>query len=298
MPRGRSKGISIQQRDLDILIGLGTASCLTSKSIRGRWFPEDKTGEATRRRLKRFAEHQLIQSISLAVSQINRVGRMPQVHRLLAYGADIVEDATGMRPPRIAKSDPPKPHALLHRAGMGHIVLEFNAACQLNELPEPQWLLEYDAATNVPLNAPLSQRYLIRWDVPINDTQTATCWPDALCQFTLPGKDRTWNLAIAWEYDRSTETHNQLAGKLDAYEGWLKHKAYRGVFPNADDARVFFVVPSAERLRNTIRAIKDHPAAATVRLAVAPECDSTRVLNAPIWHQIDRDRRAILMGSQ
>jgi len=196
----------------------------------------------------------------------------------LPLGADLVEDETGFRPPRVAKSDPPKPHTLLHRAGMGHIVLEFNTACQLNNIPVPQWLLEYDAVPNLPLNAPLSKRYLIRWDVPISNTETATCWPDALCLFTLPGKDRNWQLAIAWEYDRSTETQSQLAQKMPAYGGWIQHKIYQSLFLQADDARIFFVVQSEQRLHNIMSAIQDSLVGPAVRLATAENCGSTTVL--------------------
>ncbi|MEZ6055487.1 MAG: replication-relaxation family protein [Planctomycetaceae bacterium] len=294
MSRGRSKGLAIQSRDIAILKGLGLASCLTSDSIRERWFPGDKTGEATRRRLQRFAEQGLTQRVAISVSRINQPGRMPLVHRLLPLGADVVEDETGIRPLRVAKSDPPKPYTLLHRAGMGEIVLRFNEACALHNLPEPQWLLEYDTIPGTPPNAPLSRRYLTRWDVPISKDETSVCWPDALCLFTLPTPTRTWHLAIAWEYDRSTETHSQFARKLPAYQSWLEHRLYKQLFPTVDDARIFVVVKTDERLSHLVATIKEHPASDLVRLTTHDACRPTDMLSESIWRYCDGQTRAIL----
>ena len=244
--------------------------------------------------MKLFADHGLTQRIAISVSRQQRPGRMPLVHRLTPMGADFVEDETGQRPPRVARSDPPKPHTLLHRAGMGECILRFNAACRNQGFSEPEWVLEYDAVPGTPPSAPLSQRFFLRWDVPLKDGQTAACWPDALCKFTLPKNDRLWKMVIAWEYDRSTDKHSQLAGKMPGYDGWLKHRLDRQLFPDADAARIFFVVPSKDRRNNTIATLKDGPAASHVRLTTLDEFQPESLLTEPIWWTPSGECRSII----
>lgn len=87
---------------------------------------------------------------------------------------------------------------------MAKVQLAVNDACLLKNLPKPDWILEYDPVWGAPLNAPLSERFILRHDFPAAAGKL-TCWPDAACLLSITHKGQSLELAILWEYDRSTE---------------------------------------------------------------------------------------------
>ena len=79
----------------------------------------------------------------------------------------------------------------------------------------------------------------------------------------------------------------------------LAAEVYRKHWPNVPNAavRVFFVVPSEERLRNIALTIKDLPGGDYVRLAVAGDVTAQRVFTDPIWRTVGGETRPILRNS-
>lgn len=291
------KGLHLQPRDLSLLAQLGEFGLLPTDVLHARHFPDDKTGMAARRRLRLLADHGLIQTVAIAVARTGTPGRLPAFHRLTCTGADMLLHETGIQSQRPARSEIPKPHTILHRAGMARVALAFTDACRLNGLTLPTWHFEFDCVSGVSRTAPLSQRFLLRHDFAASGGTPLTCWPDALCRFVLTHQSRSWQLAIAWEYDRSTETHRQIKEKLDAYVPWLRNRAHRRAVPEAADARVFFVVPSVERLTNLVSSFRTHPCAPAVRLAVAGELVHETVLSATMWQPLDGSAARTILGA-
>jgi hypothetical protein len=289
------RGLYLQPRDFDLFGDLGEFPILSTKVIHDRYFPADRTGVAARRRLHLLALHQLIQTIAVSIARANKPGRMPTFHRLTPYGAEVLLHETGNQAPRPCRSEITKPHTLLHRAGMSEAALSFTDACKAFNLPRPVWHFEYDTVAGVPPTASLSRRFLLRHDFPATAGRSLLCWPDALCQFLLPKGEQTWQLAIAWEFDRSTESHAQIKTKLDGYLPWLAQRSYHRAMPQALDARVFFVVPSEKRRSELIRSLAKHPAATAVRLAVFGDLTPATLLTLPIWRPLDgSDSRPII----
>ena len=297
MSRGKSektKGLRLQSRDLDLLTTLGEVGLLDTLTLHRRFFPQDKTLRSCRRRLQLYADYDLTQQVFVRLSSTKRNGRLPTIHRLTKKGADILQVETGQRPLRFARSDPPKlTHTLLHRLGMAKVQLAVNDACLLKKLPKPEWILEYDPIPSAALTAPLSERFILRHDFPVAAGKV-TCWPDAACLLSIPHKGQPLELAILWEYDRSTEGHLQLADKMPGYESFLSTKAYQRLWPNARGVRIFFVVQSKQRLRNVIETIRESKAAQLVRLAVVSDLTPKRLLTDRIWWTVKGELRAIL----
>jgi hypothetical protein len=101
-------------------------------------------------------------------------------------------------------------------------------------------------------------------------------------------------LALLWEFDRSTETHTQLAEKLPGYASLVQTEGWRRIFPAAQAVRIFFVVPSPERLQNCLTTFRQAEVAGLFRFAVVNDVTPDRFLTAPIWHTIAGEKRAIL----
>ena len=223
-------------------------------------------------------------------------GRSPTYYRLTETAADFIERETGNRPTRIARSSPPSARTILHRVGMARVVLAMNDACSLHGLAQPEWFLEYDSVAEVPGMAPFSRRFHLCHQFVLDDRTKLTCWPDAGCSLTIPHNGTTAQLAILWEFDRSTETLQQLKAKMPPYAHFFQTHAYRKHWPAAKEARIFFIVPSLQRLENAVTALRTEAAASIVRLATVTDMKPDCVLTKPIWSTVDGQRRSILPG--
>lgn len=287
-------GVRLQERDFELLSELGTVIWMSTDTIHRRHFPVDTSGEATRRRLRSLAAHGLIESFDLHITVAGKNGRSPRYHRLTQYGAEVLADAVGIKCPRVMKAQPPKPHTIQHRAGMGETLLNFSDACDAKGLPRSEWFLEYDATRFATANAPFHERFLICDEVTDSTGRAHRVWPDALSTLNVPHGGTVAQLALAWEYDRGTETLTQVRDKLDPYAIWIAEKRYQTHFPDARDVRTCFVLPSRRRMESVIEAVRDHRAASYLRFVTVADFTADRILDAPIWHCADGQAKRIL----
>lgn len=292
-----TRTIHLQDRDITMLTELGEVPLLDTEAIHARYFPKDTSMRACRRRLRLFNAHGLIQTLHISIIRTDRPGRMPAIHRLTPEGADLIESETGIRPPRPARSDPPKPNTLLHRLGMAKVQLVMNDACKLQGLPKPEWILEYDARPNLPPTAKLTERYILCREFPLGTGALRRCWPDAACLLAIPHQGKQWRLAILWEYDRSTEARSQLLEKVPGYESLLATATWRQLFHDLHAVRIFFVVPSRQRLTTVADTFRETSITSHVRIAVTADLTPPNLLAAPIWMTPAGDARALFSTS-
>ncbi|TWT51741.1 hypothetical protein KOR42_34280 [Thalassoglobus neptunius] len=295
--RGNSKGIPgirLQDRDLDILRELGQVLWMDTRLIQCRHFHSDRTGEATRRRLRVLAANRIIESFDLQVTIRPGDGRMPRFHRLLPYAAELLVELTGVPPTRLLTSSPPKPHTVQHRAGMGETLLRFEDAREMKSLPESKWFLEYDRSESASGKSPFHERFTICYSVLDNGGKSHRVWPDALSSLNVPMKGQVSQLVLAWEFDRGTETLKQIVEKLDPYALWIASRGYREQFPSSVDVRVCFVLPSMRRLKSVIEATNMHPVAKFLRFVSFDEFTADRILSEPIWYDANGLAKRIL----
>lgn len=295
--RGNSNdgpGIRLQDRDFRILRELGTVLWMSTPLIQRRHFPSDRTGEATRRRLRTLAAFKIIDSFDLQVTLRPRDGRMPRFHRLLPYGAELLTEFTGVPPARLLTSSPPKPHTIQHRAGMGETLLRFEDARHSRSLPESHWFLEYDRDESANGKAQFHERYSICYSVLDNAGKSHRVWPDALASLNVPENGKVSQLALAWEFDRGTETLTQLKEKLDPYALWIASRGYREQFPSAADIRVCFVLPSMRRLKSVVESMKGHRIVPLLRFVSFDDFIPEHILSEPIWYDANGQPKRIL----
>jgi Replication-relaxation len=293
--------LRLQPRDLQLLNELGETGLLDTATIHRRHFPADRTGEACLRRLRLYAAHGLTEAIAPAVSfGLPRGGRLPAIHRLTPRGAAVLQEVTGEAPRRVLTSGP-RPETLLHRLGCAKLQLLVRDACAVAGFPAPAWIAEYDAVPGVGPNVPLSERFILCQMYRGADGTRHTCWPDAACLLSIPGRaigalPEPHALILLWEFDRSTETLKQVARKLPGYREFLARGDWRRAFPGAvqPTVRVFVVTPSAARLRHIADALRGHPGSEAVRLAVLGDLTPERFFTAPLFRTVVGDARPIL----
>ena len=295
MAPGQSKirPLVLQRRDYLVLIALGTSGTLDTNVIWRRFFFDDKTGQSCRRRMNRFAKHGLVLRTFIEISSANGNGRAPILYNLTPLGAKAVEDEQGVVGLRTAHGDRLSPTKLRHRAGIGEVVLSISDGCQLAGMPMPDWVLEYDTHDDVPKNATFSQRFRLCQEFKDGKGGRVICWPDAGCQLTFPDSNES-KLVLLLEYDRSTEDHPQLREKLPPYERFFAERRDRQLWPESQEAFLFFVFQTETRLRNAAKSFADKTLAPRIRMAVASELNDQSPITDPVWFTTALEQRALL----
>lgn len=298
-----AKTMQLQDRDLLLLTELAEVVVMDTETVHRRFFPEDRSNRACRRRLRLLAAHGLTRAIPMTVYYANqRGGKLPTIHCLAERGAELLSERTGAKPHRILRCDP-RPETLQHRLGVARLQLTVNDACAISGLPRPQWILEQDTQPGVPSTSPLSKRFILYETFPAADGKQISCRPDASSLVNIPKQSSqapTWEALIGyWEYDRSTELLRQVARKVPGYHELITKESFKKHWPDKAQPtiRVFFVAQSEQRLQNVAATIRDQPGAAYFRLTTTTELTPANFFTSPIWRTVQGDRRAILRNS-
>ena len=291
--------IRIQPRDLTLLTELREVGLLDTTTLHDRHFPADRTGKACLRRLALFSRHGLVEPICPSVSfGLPRGGRLPAIHRLTPRGAELLTSLTGEIGRRVA-SGSPKPETLLHRLGCAQLQLLLRDACTFAKLSPPCWIGEYETRSSATIRSPLSERFVLCQTYSLDDGRF-TCWPDAAALVSIPvaggPTGATHPLVLLFEYDRSTETLKQVAGKVPGYEQFLTRGDWRNLWPELvkPTVRVFFLTRSDERIHNIVAAIRELPGADAFRFAVFQRLQPGSFFSDAVWQTCQGDSRAIL----
>ena len=292
------KAIRVHARDVSLLSEVGEVGLLDVETLWKRHFHADRSGKACLRRLRLLCAHDLLLPISVSISFATEGrGRPRRLFRLTPRGAEVLEELTGRCDFHFSGKEL-RPETIMHRLGVAKLRLTVNDACALQKLPKPRWIGECDMVPGVHIEAKFSERFVICEKLPTPDGGYASCWPDASCSLRIPHPSAQGEatLLIYWEYDRSTETLTQVAGKIPGYQALLTSVTYQKHWPDVERpaVRVFFVVQSEDRLHNICDAIKNLQGAEHVRLAVVKDLKSDRLLTAPIWKTIAGEARPIL----
>lgn len=289
--------IRLQPRDLALLTELRDVGLLDTTTLHDRHFPADRTGKACLRRLALYARHGMVEPIAPSVSfGLPRGGRMPAIHRLTPRGAEVLGSFIGDTGRRVA-SGSPKPETLLHRLGCAQLQLLLRDACTLAKLSPPTWIGEYETRPGASIRSPLPERFVLCQTYAL-PTGRWTCWPDAaaLVSIPAPASSEPHPLVLLFEYDRSTETLKQVAGKVPGYEQLVARGDWRRFWPELvkPTVRVFFLTRSEERIRSVAAAIRELPGADAFRFAVFMRLKPATFFTDAVWQTCQGDCRAIL----
>ena len=166
--------VHFQKRDYDFLLILALVVILDVSTIRALWFPHDKTGEATLRRLRLLRSHGLISRMCFQeVSRTHQPGRVITLYRLTRAGAELLLEHLGVRVRRFLRKDP-RVQTILHRRDLGLVLLAAYESARLLDLPEPEAILEQDQVSGVRHDAKLSraERFILAEDLRNKEDET------------------------------------------------------------------------------------------------------------------------------
>lgn len=296
--RGRMVSIHLQRRDIEMLSLLGDVGILDTGLLHVRCFPE-VTLRRCQQRLKQHVEQGLIRLQKLAVWYGDQSSRVPTVFTLTERGADVVAEATGLRPFRVHRSDP-KPETFHHRLAIVKTRLSLDDGFQSLGLQLPQWIMEQDRSPDAKPNEPPSLQRLLYHAFP-EGNRTITCQPDAACRMSIPrdaarSEAGMIDLIAYFEIDRSTERRGQVLTKLPGYAAAVEQRSWLRYFPQAASApvRIFFVCQSQQRINSLRECLEENPLSSFLRFATMQELTARHPLNDAIWQDTTGRRREIV----
>ncbi len=287
--------VHIQQRDIDTMSLLGEVGLLDTQLLHSRCFANVSLRRC-QQRLQQHVAHGFLRVHRLAVWCGDKTGTVPTIFTLTERGADIVEEATGLRPTRVHRADP-KPETFHHRLEIVRTRLALDDGFRSLNLAVPEWIMEQDRRPDAKADSPPSTQRKLYHAFPIGN-RTITCQPDAACRMSIPRESSTGviDLIAYFEIDRSTERRLQVASKLPGYTALIEQRAWPRYFPTAASApvRLFFVCLTQKRIDSLRTHLADNPLASILRFATNRELTTRHPLTDAIWQDISSRRREIV----
>ena len=287
----------LQPRDREVLASLGENGVMDTDLIHAHHF-QDVSHRRCRQRLWLYQQHGLTRTTSLTLWTNENSRRAPTIHCLAERGVEVVLSLDGNRPLRVSKGEP-QPATIHHRLQIVHTKLVFDAACRVNGLTAPQWILEQDRDPAASSELPPNQRRLLYHS--FLDPPRCTCQPDAACRFAVPRDLSKPDAGVSdvigfFEIDLSSEGRKQILGKLPGYSRLLSRRTYCRYFRETDNAivRVFWVCRSMERIQSLCEKLSSEPVAQFFRFTTITEFTADSALTVPIWQDVVGKRREIL----
>ena len=284
--------IRINDRDLRTLATLGEYGVLDRSLCHALCFT-DFSPEWCRRNLCRLAGCGLIRATTLQVwhDEESRGGRIPTLYSLTGAGAEVVHARTGTYPRRVLRSDP-SPMTFWHRLQVVRVRVAFDTAAASVGLPPLSWVMEQDIRADAPKDAMPQHRRMLYHEFADERGGIVTCRPDAAAVMRIPhpsgDEAKVSTLAIHFEIDRSREGVVQCQGKLPGYAALFESRAFDRYWPDLRNSvhRVFWVVPSPQRIASLIAAFRGAPIASAFRFTTFADCVPNRVLTEPVWRDL------------
>jgi hypothetical protein len=291
MPRTRR--IRVNERQVRALAVIGEYGVLDRALCHALCFG-GSSQEWCRQNLARLAGAGLVRATSLQVwhdEEGSRGGRIPLLYSLTPAGAEVVHARTGAYPRRVLRSDP-SPTTFWHRLQIVRVRAAFDQAAEGAGLSAARWIMEQDIRPDAPQGAMPQCRRMLSHELHAEDGAVVTCRPDAAATLAIPHPSgesaKASTLAIHFEIDRSREGLAQCLGKVPGYSALFEKQAYARYWPTLTNPvyRVFWVVPSRQRIESLAAALRPFAIAAQFRFTTFADCQSERVLTQPVWYDL------------
>lgn len=299
----RPKAARVTNRDIPTLAGIGEYGVIDLKLCHAKFYAGFST-EWCRQCLRRLAEAGLVRETSLRVwfDAQSRSGRIPFLYSLTPDGADVVEAATGITPRYVLRSDP-TPATFHHRLAIVRVRIAFEIAAQREGLSPPRFVTEQDVQPDAPEDAMPQQRSRLYQKFQSPEGRIIICRPDATAVIRIPhpsGDDQlATDLATFVEADRSTEGIAQCERKLPGYSVVFQRNKFSRFWIGLQNPvyRVFWIVPSPERIKTLSAAFRGKPVAEFFRFSTFADCQADRILTEAVWRDCFGEAMPLYRGT-
>lgn len=280
----------LQDRDYEVLKGLATYGLLNRHLLQLLYFPQDREGRVTRRRLEAMVKADYVRK-PREQPLCPRHGFPCPVFYLGVNGRDALAERFD-DPAYLAK-----PVSIGSRPHLDHMlaVSEFHLALRDATDAHPDVSLVRWVNENEPINlsAPEDQQRRLFSELLVRPR--LVCNPDA--GFVLQKGEH--KVVYYLERERGGTGAKQLYDRKTRGFDVLKQKKHHcDHFPEATHKEDFIVVcvaQSQSHLRRLVNVFRGREAAALWRFANAKKIDALSILTEPLWHHADRDSPAPLI---
>ncbi len=266
-------------RDTSLLTGLYVYGVLSRPQTQRLYYPTDKHGRITRRRLQYLVDQKFVNRQQMLYC--HPAGGTPaSVYFLARLGIEFLashyDDERYLASPVL----PVLPHLIPHWIALAETHIAFDEAIKTQtEVSIAGWINEFDVV-NKEESAP-EKRY--RLYTLLQNSPRLVCNPDAAFLLSLAGHKKVFYV----EQDRNTSGANHVAdSKTRGFASMNSLKIHRRHFRDAtvETFTVIMVAPSPKRRDILRNAIKDKPGAELWRFTTVEDLKPENVFVAPIFY--------------
>ena len=281
----------ITERDVQILESLKRYRYLKTSQIARLVFPENKTVQSTRRRLKFLFHAALIGRLQPFIQVGKSSGETAYYLEKKAW--DFIDDDGST--PRYGKVKNVKPQFLEHALAISEFRLNLELSCNNNDIVElHRFVADFELKENFE-NLAGKHRYRLFDEVndPISK-QTHIVYPDAMFILKGIGKEyEQFQRLFFVEIDRGTEGLRVIQDKLTGYHLYKREGIFKK-YGQFDDFRVLFQVPSEGRKGNVVSLTAKLKNELSVWTAIEKELSNADVLETLVWKDQDSCAMSVL----
>lgn len=232
----------VQERDINVLTALAANFIMTSRQLRKLFFPNDKTGRLTRRRLFKMAEEDFVRKRLMSVVNPHD-GTATPVYHLGRKGREFLATYFDDNRYLLKPIEPLQPQHLFHYIAVTDTHLLLNeAVAQQSDARVDVWVNEDDICNS---DEPERSNHF-RLFTELTKPKKLVCAPDSAFVVDYDGQRAVFYL----EQDRDSYFHKRVAAqKSPGYEALLNRKQHRKHFPDTtlEFFFVLFVCPTDKR---------------------------------------------------
>lgn len=281
----------ITQRDVELLKALNSYRYLQTGQIQRLLFPENKSTQSTRRRLRHLYRHKYVNRVKPYVQIGKHNGE--SAFFLGAKGIKLLVD-NGINVRIWKKSATVKHLFLQHAIALSEFRLLLEQS--LNTLPSfsmEEFIADFETKPRTD-SAMGARRYKLYSSHFHNVYKKSyVVYPDALIHLKANINQKEYDSLYFLEIDRGTESLARIRDKLIGYSLYLDQEIYKK-FGEFNGFKILFQAHSEKRAASIRNALLDQKCADMVLVTSDPKVTRESILTGKIWTTVVGDFRSLI----
>lgn len=281
----------LTERDLELLRAVNRYRYLRTGQIKRLVFPENRSLQSTRRRLKYLFHNGFLGRIA----PLAEVGKAPPetAYYLDKAGIRLLEDLQEpvLVPRKVAQV---RPMFLEHALDLSEFRIHLDRALHAHPMVGlKRFISDFEVKAHLRGEVGRHRYKLYRELIHPTQKQRYVVYPDALIILQGKGRYARFQRLLFLEIDRGTEGLQAIRNKIIGYVLYQRARVFQNYGP-FDDFRVLLQAPSQKRVQSIRHALTHLEGAELLWVANVADINETTLLHAPIWVDADLQPRALL----
>lgn len=282
----------LTDRDIEILRAVNSCRYLRTSQIKRIVFPENKTLQSTRRRLKYLFHNKFLGRIAPFI-QIGQ-GEGETAYYLDKAGGELLKEYGGDELYSYSKQNQVRTQFLKHALDLSEFRINMEIALKEHPIIAiHRFTCDFELKEHT-TKAMGRKIYKLYDEVvhPLN-RQRYIVYPDALIILKGKGEYEQFQKIYFLEIDRGSESLSVIKDKVIGYNLYLKNKIFNK-FGAGDSFTVLLQTSSEKRAKNIRNYLVDQEGAELVWITNVQQVDENSIVSAPIWQDSTLEHRAMI----